>query len=153
MATKWTVVASPNGHGDHSSQLMSVSCSSAKSCFAAGSWDHGYGATLGLRPSCEEEVVAQLVELRRHATDYARRDGRVAADAFFAAEQNARVVRSAEHYYRTMVHGGQKRQLPLPKRSRNACRALLPMPWLSRTSSVFRRGNPGDAARLPRSAR
>jgi hypothetical protein len=43
---EWTVVASPNGHGDHSSQLMSVSCSSTKSCFAAGSWDHAYGATL-----------------------------------------------------------------------------------------------------------
>lgn len=42
---KWTVVASPNVN-DHNSQLLSVSCSSAKSCFTAGSWQHGYGATL-----------------------------------------------------------------------------------------------------------
>jgi erythromycin esterase-like protein len=70
-----------------------------------GAQAYGYGATLGLRPSCEEDVVAQLVDLRRHAADYAQRDGRVAADAFFAAEQNARVVRNAERYYRTMFRG------------------------------------------------
>jgi len=70
-----------------------------------GAQAYGYGATIGLRPSCEDEVVAQLVELRRHAGDYARRDGRVAADAFFAAEQNARVVQNAERYYRTMFRG------------------------------------------------
>jgi erythromycin esterase-like protein len=70
-----------------------------------GAQAYGYGATLGLRASCEEEVVAQLVDLRGHAADYARRDGRVAADAFFAAEQNARVVRNAERYYRTMFRG------------------------------------------------
>ena len=66
---------------------------------------YGYGASLGLRRSCEDDVVAQLVELRRHAADYAQRDGRVAADAFFAAEQNARVVQNAERYYRTMFRG------------------------------------------------
>jgi len=41
---KWTVVPSPNAHGDHISSLNAVSCSSVKSCFAAGSW--GSGATL-----------------------------------------------------------------------------------------------------------
>jgi erythromycin esterase-like protein len=63
---------------------------------------YGYAATLGLAPTCEREVVTQLVELRRDAADYARRDGRVAEDDFFAAEQNARVVTNAERYYRTM---------------------------------------------------
>src|SRR6266508_3934941 len=38
-----------------------------------GAQAYGYGATVGLRPSCEDEVVAQLVELRRHALDYAQR--------------------------------------------------------------------------------
>jgi erythromycin esterase-like protein len=33
---------------------------------------------------------------------YARRDGRVAEDEFFDAEQNARVVKNAEAYYRSM---------------------------------------------------
>jgi erythromycin esterase-like protein len=70
-----------------------------------GAQAYGHGATLGLRRSCEDEVVAQLRELRRHAADYAERDGRVAADDFFAAEQNARVVKNAEQYYRTMFGG------------------------------------------------
>jgi erythromycin esterase-like protein len=70
-----------------------------------GAQAYGYAASLGLRPSCEDETVAQLVELRRHAAEYAERDGRVAADAFFAAEQNARVVQNAERYYRTMFRG------------------------------------------------
>jgi hypothetical protein len=32
------------------------------------------------------------------ATDYASRDGRVASDDFFFAEQNARLVKDAEEY-------------------------------------------------------
>jgi erythromycin esterase-like protein len=43
-----------------------------------------------------------LIELRRRAADYASRDGRVAADDFFFAEQNARLVKNAEEYYRSM---------------------------------------------------
>jgi erythromycin esterase-like protein len=62
-------------------------------------------AGLGLTASCEREVVSQLVELRRSAADYARRDGRVAADDLFTAEQNARLVMNAEAYYRTMFRG------------------------------------------------
>jgi erythromycin esterase-like protein len=56
----------------------------------------------GLAKSCEEEVVAELVELQRRAADYARRDGRVAQDELFYAEQNARLVKNAEAYYRSM---------------------------------------------------
>ena len=47
--------------------------------------------------SCKE-----LVALRRKAMDYLQRDGQVAADAYFCAEQNARVVKNAEEYYRKM---------------------------------------------------
>lgn len=63
---------------------------------------YGYAAGLGLTPTCEDAVVKELVELRRKAMDYLQRDGQVAADAFFCAEQNARVVRNAEEYYRNM---------------------------------------------------
>ena len=66
---------------------------------------YGYAASFGLSGSCEQEVVAQLVELRRAAADYARRDGRVAADELFYAEQNARLVQNAERYYRAMFEG------------------------------------------------
>ncbi len=62
-------------------------------------------AGLGLAESCERDVVTQLLELRRCAADYARRDGRVAADALFVAEQNARLVKNAEAYYRSMLRG------------------------------------------------
>jgi len=51
---------------------------------------------------CENEAVAQLVELRRRAELYLRRDGWVAEDEQFYAEQNARLVRDAEEYYHQM---------------------------------------------------
>jgi erythromycin esterase-like protein len=66
---------------------------------------YGQVTSLGLRPSCEREVIAQLVELRRAAGKYAQRDGRVAADDLFFAEQNAVVVANAEQYYRAMFIG------------------------------------------------
>ena len=47
-------------------------------------------------------MVKELVALRRKAMDYLQRDGQVAADAYFCAEQNARVVKNAEEYYRKM---------------------------------------------------
>src|SRR5262245_8866357 len=56
----------------------------------------------GRAKSCEDEVVRQLVDLQRRATEYARRDGRIAEDDLFYAEQNARLVRNAEAYYRSM---------------------------------------------------
>jgi erythromycin esterase-like protein len=63
---------------------------------------YGYAATLGLSTSCEDDVVAQLVDLRTRAADYVSRDGHVAEDEYFFAEQNARLVRNAERYYRSM---------------------------------------------------
>ncbi len=66
---------------------------------------YGYEAGFGLAPTCEREVLAELVELQRRRTDYASRDGRVAVDDFFFAAQNARLVRNAEEYYRAMFRG------------------------------------------------
>ncbi|MGH7695736.1 MAG: erythromycin esterase family protein [Gemmatimonadaceae bacterium] len=63
---------------------------------------YGYASTLGLEPSCENEVVSQLLELRRSVGAYANRDGRLPSDALFFAEQNARLVANAERYYRAM---------------------------------------------------
>jgi erythromycin esterase-like protein len=67
---------------------------------------YGYVASLDLERSCEDEVVEQLIDLRRQAAEYAGRDGRIAADEYFVAEQNARVARDAEAYYRAMFRGG-----------------------------------------------
>ena len=66
---------------------------------------YGYATASGSTPSCEHEVVTQLVELHAAAPNTRSRDGRVAADEFFYAEQNARLVRNAEEYYRTMFRG------------------------------------------------
>jgi erythromycin esterase-like protein/predicted phosphoribosyltransferase len=66
---------------------------------------YGYAAESGRADSCEEEVVTQLVDLQRRRAEYASRDGRVARDDFFYAEQNARLVLNAEQYYRTMFRG------------------------------------------------
>jgi erythromycin esterase-like protein len=63
---------------------------------------YGFLTAAGATRSCQEEVVRQLVELQRRAIEYAQRDGRVAKDEFFSAEQNARVVKNAEAYYRSM---------------------------------------------------
>src|SRR5437016_8341411 len=73
--------------------------------FAEDTKAYGYAASFGITESCEREVIEQLVELRRRAADYASRDGRVAQDEFFFAEQNARLVLNAERYYRSMFRG------------------------------------------------
>ena len=61
-----------------------------------------YGFASRLHPSCQQDVIEQLREIQRHASRYAKLDGRVAADQYFYAEQNARVVAQAENYYRAM---------------------------------------------------
>lgn len=61
---------------------------------------YGLAAQLGA-VDCEDEIVAQLVALLERRNDYARKDG----EDFFDAEQNARVVASAETYYRAMYRG------------------------------------------------
>jgi erythromycin esterase-like protein/predicted phosphoribosyltransferase len=66
---------------------------------------YGFAAAFGAGEECEREVVAQLVDLQRHAVEYARRDGLMADDELFYAEQNARTVRAAEEYYREMFSG------------------------------------------------
>lgn len=63
---------------------------------------YGYEAVYGLRPDCRQAVRDRLVSLWTHAPKYLERDGRNAVDAYFFAEQNARVVASAESYYRSM---------------------------------------------------
>lgn len=51
--------------------------------------------------TCEDAVVEQLVALLEKRLRYAAADG----ETYFDAEQNARVVRAAEAYYRAMYEG------------------------------------------------
>lgn len=55
--------------------------------------------------SCEEEVVAALIDLHQRKAAILAEDGWLAEDEYFFAEQNARLVLSAERYYRQMVRG------------------------------------------------
>lgn len=73
--------------------------------FREDSQEYGYAAEIGASRSCEDEVVQQLEELRQRVVDLASRDGRIPEDEHFYAEQNARVVRNAEGYYRSLFAG------------------------------------------------
>jgi erythromycin esterase-like protein len=73
--------------------------------FGEDSQRYGYSAALDISQSCEDEAVNQLLELQQRIAEYAERDGRVSEDAHFYAEQNARLVKNAEEYYRSMFRG------------------------------------------------
>ena len=78
------------------------------SCFDAFGEDtqaYGYAAEFGVTRSCEDQAVQQLLEVQRDRIALAERDGRVPEDELFYTEQNARLVRNAEEYYRTMFRG------------------------------------------------
>lgn len=60
---------------------------------------YGHGAAWGMGRSCEDEVVAQLMELMHAA---AAASTHADPDELFYAQQNARLVMNAEEYYREM---------------------------------------------------
>lgn len=66
---------------------------------------YGYATTMGGEEPCEDEVVAQLTELRRNYGDGIGRDEDLSDDERFYTEQNARLVANAERYYRSMFQG------------------------------------------------
>lgn len=73
--------------------------------FGEDSQGYGYATTFGMSESCENEAITQLVELQRNALDYSRQDDQTLEDEYFYAEQNARLVKNAEAYYRSMFQG------------------------------------------------
>ena len=97
---------------------------------------YGYATTVGLSPSCEREVFDQLIDLRRRAAEYANRDGRVAQDEYFFAEQNARLVRNAEEYYRAMFGGRTESWNLRDTHMMETLEALLA--WTARTAGQSR---------------
>ena len=64
---------------------------------------YGHRAQMG-GDTCEAAVRQQLLELLERRLEYAARDG----EEFFDAAQNARIVRSAEQYYRIMYEGSRE---------------------------------------------
>jgi erythromycin esterase-like protein len=66
---------------------------------------YAYGAGFGASQSCEDDVIAQLQEIRRRAFAMLGSAHDEASDEHFYALQNARLVKNAEEYYRTMFRG------------------------------------------------
>jgi len=62
---------------------------------------YGRAALTGAYRTCEPEVVRMLGDLLDRRLEYAERDG----ERFLDAVQNARLVASAERYYRVMYYG------------------------------------------------
>ena len=74
------------------------------SCFDHAHEDsqaYGYAASFGLAHSCEDEVVQQLRDMNQQAGETRSTSGMERDEAFYS-QQNARLVRNAEEYYRTM---------------------------------------------------
>jgi erythromycin esterase-like protein len=64
---------------------------------------YAYSVGAGLEVSCREEVLQQLLDLQRRSFARFEAGSDATEDDRFFAEQNARVVVSAEEYYRTML--------------------------------------------------
>lgn len=63
---------------------------------------YGYLTMSGIKKSCIKEALDQLMELQHRAFDYVKKDKLADEEAYFYATQNARVVKDAEFYYRSM---------------------------------------------------
>lgn len=64
---------------------------------------YGRAALSGSYRKCEQDVAHMLVEMLQKQREYALQDG----EQFFDASQNARLVASAERYYRVMYYGSR----------------------------------------------
>ncbi len=65
---------------------------------------YGYLTSEGLKKACVKEAIEQILELQHQAFEYVRTDN-IAEEEYFFASQNARVVKDAETYYRSMFEG------------------------------------------------
>lgn len=66
---------------------------------------YGYLTSSGVKKSCMNEAVSVLCEIQHRAFAYLKNDGIAAEDDYFIATQNARLVKNAETYYRSMYTG------------------------------------------------
>ncbi|MEZ2746004.1 erythromycin esterase family protein [Halopseudomonas bauzanensis] len=66
---------------------------------------YGQSVEFGLSASCEQAITEQLQEMQTRALRRLEGLGLVSDEQRFCAEQNARLVRNAEEYYRAMFRG------------------------------------------------
>jgi erythromycin esterase-like protein len=63
---------------------------------------YGLSASSDISKRCQDEVVEELKEMQRKSLENVRRQGFAADEEFFYAEQNARLAKNAEEYYRSI---------------------------------------------------
>lgn len=76
--------------------------------FASDTNAYDHPAGLGLAPSCEHEVTEQLLEMEEWTLELARRrasENGADDELLFDVVQNARLVKNAEDYYRSVLKG------------------------------------------------
>jgi len=73
--------------------------------FGTSTDTYAYAAGLGLSPPCQEQVAQQLVEMQQRLTEDVRRAASEDDGILFQVEMNARLVKAAEEYYRSMMGG------------------------------------------------
>ena len=103
----FTSIRAVLGYLDRTDPEAAQRARSRYSCFdhyGEDSQAYGYAASFGMKASCEDEVIQQLTELTRRAADFIPASSQDRDDLFFV-QQNARLVRNAEEYYRTMFRG------------------------------------------------
>ena len=66
---------------------------------------YGRAVEYGGLVKCEDTMVTQLNDLLARRMELIAGDGHGDGEAYFDAEQNARIVRAAERYYRSMYRG------------------------------------------------
>ncbi len=66
---------------------------------------YGQSVAFGLSESCERDITEQVMELQTQSQRRLLGLGLIAGEEQFAAEQNARLVRNAEEYYRAAFNG------------------------------------------------
>jgi erythromycin esterase-like protein/predicted phosphoribosyltransferase len=64
--------------------------------------NYGLLVSSGVSDGCRTEIARQLQSLHEKEVEYLSRDGPAAAEELFFAQQNARLVKNAEVYYRKM---------------------------------------------------
>jgi erythromycin esterase-like protein len=89
---------------DHTDPEAAATARARYACFdqfGLNAQRYGHATSFGMKPDCIAQVVQQLAALNAAAVRHAL-GGKVVPDELFYAQQNARVVKNAESYYRAM---------------------------------------------------
>ncbi len=66
---------------------------------------YGYATMFDISASCQQQVLEQLKDIHQNSLELLRKDGQKAVEEYFFAQQNAQLIKDAEHYYRSLFFG------------------------------------------------